>query len=59
MEFGIIQEDLVPLVEIVASYHLIMPFFLSFFCNLRVQVDIISYFFQFIEIKESFDPGPT
>ena len=41
VEFGIIQEDLIPLFEVLASYHLIMPFFRSFLCNLRVQVGII------------------
>ena len=41
VEFGIIQEDLVPLFEVLSSYHLIMPFFRSFLCNLRVQVGII------------------
>ena len=59
MEFGIIQEDLVPFVEILASYFFIMPFFRSFLCNIRVQVGIISYFLQLIEIKESFELGPT
>ena len=42
VEFGTIQEDLVPLFEVLASYHLIMPFFLSFLFNLQVQVGIIS-----------------
>ena len=59
MEFGVIQEDCVPLVEIFSSYHLIMTFFGFFLCNLRIQVGIISYFFQLIEIEESFDSGHT
>ena len=30
VEFGVIEYDLVPLFEILASYHLIMPFFFIF-----------------------------
>ena len=45
MEFGIIQEDLIPLIEGFPGYELVMPLLLPILCNFGIEVSVVSQLF--------------
>ena len=45
MELGIIQEDLIPLIDGFPGYELIMPLLLPILCNFGIEVGVVSQLF--------------
>ena len=45
MELGILQVDLIPLIESFPGYELIMPLLLPILCNYGIEVGVVSQLF--------------
>ena len=45
VEFGVVEKDLVSLIEVLPGYELIMPLLQFVFCNFLVEVGVIPQLF--------------